>query len=105
MKKIIVLIAFMNMCSVMVRAQHNVLSVGAANALTIKTSTIFSADSLVLTPGSDFTMSSNAILETPVPALVPGSSITRVYYLNNPIVFTGTVEIYYQLSELNGNTE
>jgi hypothetical protein len=51
-------------------------------------------------------MSSNAILETPVPTPgYPVGSIDRVYYLNNPIVFTGTLQIYYRLSELNGNIE
>ncbi len=86
--------------------QHNVLSVGSAKTLTIKTGTLFSADSLVLTPGSNFTMASNAILETPVPSPgIPNGTIKRVYYLDNPITFTGTIEVYYQLSELNGNTE
>jgi hypothetical protein len=87
-------------------AQHNVFSVGSSKLLTIKGSTVFSADSLVLIPGSDFTMSSNAILETPVPTPgYPTGSIDRVYYLNSPISFTGTILIYYQVSELNGNNE
>jgi hypothetical protein len=87
-------------------AQHNVLSVGGSQALTIKTGTVFSADSLVLTPTGAFTMVSNAILETPVASPgFPNGTIKRVYYLNNPVTFTGTIQIYYQLSELNGNTE
>ena len=87
-------------------AQHNVLSVGNTIPMTIKSGTVFSADSLVLTPSSNFTLASNAILETPVavPGL-PTSSINRVYYLNSGITFSGTIQIYYQISELNGNAE
>ncbi|HMH33348.1 MAG TPA: T9SS type A sorting domain-containing protein [Puia sp.] len=92
--------------SSMVRAQHNVFSVGAASTLTILTGTIFSADSLVLIPSSNFTVASNALLETPVAVTGgPFNSINRVYYLNSPITFSGTIKIYYALSELNGNTE
>jgi hypothetical protein len=92
--------------SFMTRAQHNVLSVGAVQTLTITSGTMFSADSLVLLPTSNFTMASNAILETPVPVPgVPTSSINRVYYLNSPVTFTGLIQLYYQPSELNGNTE
>jgi hypothetical protein len=51
-------------------------------------------------------MASNTILETPVPVPgVPTNSINRVYYLNSPVTFTGLIQIYYQLSELNGNIE
>jgi hypothetical protein len=51
-------------------------------------------------------MASNAILETPVPVPgVPTGSIKRVYYLNSPVAITGLIQIYYQLSELNGNVE
>ena len=87
-------------------AQHNVLSVGAVQTLTVTSGTTFSADSLVLLPTSNFTMASNAILETPVPVPgVPTGSIDRVYYLNSPVAITGLIKIYYQLSELNGNVE
>jgi len=103
---IMVFLIFFLTRSPIARAQHNVLSVGATSALTITSGTIFSADSLVFTPTSDFTMASNSILETPV--AVPGAptnSITRVYYLGSPITFTGIIQLYYQLTELNGNTE
>ena len=87
-------------------AQHNVLSVGSTSSLTITSGTLFSADSLVLTPTGNFTMASNTILETPVPSPgYPNGTIDRVYYLNNPVTFTGDIQIYYRLSELNGNTE
>jgi hypothetical protein len=104
--KIIALFILSFTCSVTAWAQHNVFSAGSTQTLTITSGTIFSADSLVLIPTGNFTIASNALLETPVaePGL-PNNSITRVYYLNNPITFTGSVQIYYKLSELNGNTE
>src|ERR1700733_14543351 len=89
-------------CSFTTWAQHNVFSAGSTETLTITSGTIFSADSLVLIPSGNFTIASTTLLETPVavPGL-PNNSITRVYYLNKLITFTGTVQIYYKLSELN----
>jgi hypothetical protein len=87
-------------------AQKLILSVGNVTSLTIKTGTIFSADSLVLTPGADLTLSSNNIQVSPVAVnIAPHPSINRVYYLSSQILFTGTIQVYYQPSELNGNTE
>jgi hypothetical protein len=106
MKKNSILIFFSLAFFHTIHAQHNVFSAGATQTLTITNGTIFSADSLVLIPTGSFTIASNALLETPV--AVPGfptNSISRVYYLNNPVTFTGSILIYYQLSELNGNTE
>jgi hypothetical protein len=105
MKTIPLLVLFVTSQSA-VWAQHNVFSVGSTTSLTITSGTVFSADSLVLTPTSNFTMASKSLLETPVPSPgYPNGTIKRVYYLNSPVTFTGTVQIYYQLSELNGNTE
>ncbi len=88
------------------RAQRTIISVGAVSSLTIKSGTVFSADSLVLTPSADFTFASNTIQETATPVpLNPNPTINRVYYLNSPVNFTGTMDIYYQPSELNGNAE
>ena len=93
-------------CTSIVFGQHNVFSVGSTSSLTITSGTLFSADSLVLNPTSNFTMATNSLLETPVPSAgYPNGTIKRVYYLNSPVTFTGTMQIYYQLSELNGNTE
>jgi hypothetical protein len=87
-------------------AQKVILSVGNSTALTIKTGTTFSADSLVLVPGSDFTLGANMIQVSPVAvSLTPIPSINRVYYLSSPVSFTGAIQLYYQPSELNGNTE
>jgi hypothetical protein len=106
MKKNSIIIFFFLVFFHTIHAQHNVLSAGSAQTLTITNGTIFSADSLVLIPTGSFTIASNTILETPV--AVPGfptNSISRVYYLNNPVTFTGSILIYYKPSELNGNTE
>jgi hypothetical protein len=96
----------LSLTSFTTEAQQYIFSAGSAQTLTIATGTIFSADSLVLIPTGNFTIASNNLIVNaiPIPGL-PNNSITRVYYLNNPIVFTGSVEIYYKLSELNGNTE
>jgi len=92
--------------SVAAPAQNLILSVGNTTSLTITTGTIFSADSLVLIPGSNFTLSSNDIQMSHVPVSVGlNPSIDRVYYLSNPISFTGTIQLYYQPSELNGIPE
>jgi hypothetical protein len=88
------------------RAQTTVFSVGGSTAMTIKSGTIFSADSLVLTPGSDLTLSSNNVKVSGTAVSVsPAPSINRVYTLGSQINFTGTLQLYYQPSELNGNPE
>jgi hypothetical protein len=105
-KKSIPLFILSVTCSFAALAQHNVFSVGSTQTLTITNGTLFSADSLVLTPSTNFTIASNALLETPVAMLgTPTNSISRVYYLNNTVTFSGLINIYYKLSELNGNTE
>jgi hypothetical protein len=87
-------------------AQKQILSVGNTTALTIKSGTVFSADSLVLTPGTDLTLSANTVTVSPAAVnIAPNPSINRVYYLGSQISFTGTVQIYYEPAELNGNTE
>lgn len=92
-------------CSIAAGAQV-IFSVGSSSALTVKSGTIFSADSLVLTPSADWTMSSNnmQISHTAV-NLSPAPGINRVYSIASQINFTGTIQLYYQPSELNGNPE
>jgi hypothetical protein len=87
-------------------AQKQVLSVGNTTSLTIKAGTVFSADSLVLTPSADFTLSSNTIQESATAAgMPPAPGINRKYDFASQITFTGTIQLYYQPAELNGNTE
>ncbi len=87
-------------------AQKQVLFVGSTTVLTIKVGTAFSADSLVLIPGTDFTLASNTLQESATPVTIGSStSIDRQYNFSSQITFTGTIQLYYQLSELNGNNE
>ena len=87
-------------------AQKQVLFVGNSSTMTIKGSTIFSADSLVLTPSADFTLASNTFQESGTPVgFAPAAGINRQYNLGSQITFTGTVQLYYQPSELNGDAE
>ncbi len=106
LNKLFILSVVFLACSLLGRAQTTVISVGSTTAMTIKSGTLFSADSLALTPGADFTLVTNAIMETAVAVPTnPNPTINRVYYLNSPVSFDGTMQVYYQPSELNGNTE
>ncbi|HLZ85754.1 MAG TPA: hypothetical protein VKQ52_00885, partial [Puia sp.] len=89
------------------QAQTIVLSAGSTKTLTIKSGTVFSADSLVLTPSADVTLSGNTLTESPTPlAIAPNPSIKRVYTFSAQLVYSGTVQVYYNpATELNGNTE
>jgi hypothetical protein len=104
--KILLLFVLCVSCVFSGRTQTLVMSVGSSKTMTIKSGTVFGADSLVLTPSSDFTLTSTNITESPIAvAGTPTSSINRVYYLSNQVNFSGTLQIYYKTSELNGNIE
>jgi len=93
-------------CSLRGSAQQTIISAGSSSTLFIKAGTILGADSLVLTPSTNFTLSSNTLTVSPTAVtLVPAPSINRVYSLTSQINFTGTIQLYYQTSELNGNPE
>ena len=103
--RINILLAIAVTGSLATRAQTTVLSVGAT-AMTVKSGTIFSADSLVLTPSSDLTLSSNNVQVSHAAVNVaPAAGINRVYTLGSQISFTGTIQLYYLPSELNSNPE
>ncbi|RCR69747.1 hypothetical protein DUE52_10425 [Larkinella punicea] len=61
-------------------------------------------DGLTLQPQSDLTLTSTtiALSNTPV-AAAGGNSIGRVYSITPALSFSGTIGIYYQPGELNGN--
>jgi hypothetical protein len=100
-----ILLAIVLAGSLATQAQTTVLSVGATS-MTVKSGTIFSADSLVLTPSSNWTLSSNNVQVSHAAVNVaPAPSINRVYTLGSQTSFTGTIQLYYQPSELNGNPE
>jgi len=105
MKTIIFFLAVL-VCSLPGRSQQTIISAGSSPTLFIKAGTVVGADSLVLTPSSDFTFSSNTLTVSPTAvSLVPAPSISRVYSLTSQINFTGTIQLYYKPSELNGNPE
>jgi hypothetical protein len=93
--------------SLALRSQTTVLSVGGATALTIKSGTLFSADSLVLTPTADLTLSSNTLTRSATAVqIAPHPSIDRIYTFSSQLTYTGNIKIYYNpATELNGNTE
>ncbi len=75
------------------------------DALILIANTPASFDGLTLNSSSDLTVSNNvlSISTTAIPGSPP--SITRVYKFSSPITFEGTVGLFYQTSELNGNVE
>ena len=88
-------------------AQNTVFSVGTVTSMTVKASTLFSADSLVLTPGTDLVLSNNILTETATPVQMGSNgTIKRVFNFDNPVTYTGLLQLYYNpATELNGNTE
>lgn len=84
------------------------VGVGSTDVLFIASGTTFSADSLILIPSVDLTISSNSILKstTPVGSTPAGSySLSRVYNIGSPISFLGDLGLVYQDAELGSNTE
>jgi hypothetical protein len=80
------------------------LSAGT-NGFFIGANTQVAIDGLTLIPTADFLIDSRTltISTTAIPGAPP--SITRVYDFSSPVDFIGNVGLFYQLSELNGNTE
>jgi hypothetical protein len=88
--------------------QAQILSVSPGTDLVIRQGTIFFADSLILTPSADFTMSNVSLVRNSTvshPAL--NTYIARVYQFSTSTnTFNGTVQINYQDgAELNGLAE
>jgi hypothetical protein len=84
------------------------LHVASGTDLLIKSGTLFSVDSLVLTPATDFTISGpNAATRTnAVTAPFSGSAINRTFQFSNTVTsFSGTIGIYYRDEELNNVPE
>ena len=64
-----------------------------------------SIENLTLKPSADFSLNSQTI--TISPTAIPGTppSISRVYHFSTPINFAGVMGLFYQINELNGNSE
>lgn len=84
---------------------HAQLYTGSTTGMHIKSGTTVSADSLVLIPDADLTITGTllTVTDTPVTA-TGGASILMVQHLSNPLLFQGTVGLYYRDDQLNGNT-
>ncbi|MBD2757182.1 hypothetical protein [Spirosoma validum] len=79
------------------------LWVGSAG-IRIEPGATLTIDGLSLTPSTSLTIANNSIQKTTTP--VAGSpSINRLYQLDSPLLFTGSVGINYLTSELNGYAE
>jgi hypothetical protein len=95
-------------CLLLSLAGRAQLGIGTGEQLFIQNGTIFSVDSLVLIPGVNTTISTNALTHTytPAPGVIPSTnSIARVYKWATPITYTGSLGIIYSDAELAGNTE
>ena len=84
-----------------------ILSVAEGTNLSMKSGTIFSADSLILTPSADFILNGNSLSKN---ATLTNSnataSIAKAYkFTNTTSTYSGTVQIKYSIAELNGLNE
>jgi hypothetical protein len=82
------------------------LSVGS-EGISIAAGSTFSTEGVTLIPQGVFTLTNNTLQKSATPVNIGGSvnSIANVVYASSPLSFTGTVRLYYQESELNGNPE
>ncbi|MHA4741641.1 T9SS type A sorting domain-containing protein [Dyadobacter sp. MSC1_007] len=71
----------------------------------IAANTQVAIDGLTLIPTANFLIDSRTLTISPI--AIPGvpPSISRVYNFSTPVDFIGNVGLFYQTSELNGNTE
>lgn len=78
-----------------------------AGTLYLASGVVFTADSLVMIPSTNITITGNALTHTyvPVPGYTSGNSISRVYHWTSPITYSGEIGIIYSDAELAGNTE
>jgi len=104
MKKITLLIVVV---SSSLFAQTPLLSVSSGFSVTISSDSQLNVGGLNLAPSSDYTIT-ETVLSKSNTAAISGTeeSISRVYTLSSPQPnFSGAIEIRYEDSELNGNTE
>ena len=79
------------------------LSAGSSG-MTILGGTTVSIDGLTLTPANNLTVATNSIQRTNTP-LTGKPGINRLYQFSAPVLFSGTVGLFYLPSELNGYLE
>jgi hypothetical protein len=106
--KILITLLLLTGCALHSAIAQSGLHISSGTDLFIKMGTIFSADSLVLTPSVDFTISgSNALTRTPTATNAYGGTyVGRVFHFAaSSIPFSGTIGFYYRDAELNGLSE
>ncbi|MDN3654294.1 HYR domain-containing protein [Ferruginibacter paludis] len=84
-----------------------ILTVSPGTDMTIKPGTVFSADSLVLIPSADFTISNTTLNKSAIVThALPNPHIARVYQFDNTSKpFSGSIQINYLDAELKGIAE
>lgn len=78
----------------------------AGSTFVIKANTQIVVDSLTMLPSADLNLSGNELTISNIPIVSPsppGSSIARVALFTNPFSYQGTIGLYYDNAELNGN--
>lgn len=82
------------------------LSIGS-EGISVAAGSTFSAEGLTLIPQSVFQLSNNTLQKSSTPVHIGGTvnSIANVVSASSAFSFSGTIRLYYQDSELNGNTE
>lgn len=79
----------------------------AGSSFVVKANTTMVIDSVTFLPSSDLHLSGNELTISNSPVVnttPPGSSIARVAQFSNPISYQGSIGLYYDTAELNGNT-
>lgn len=77
-----------------------------AQGMTIQAYATVCIDSLILSPGSDITLTNNQLIRSNTNQPVnSGNTMDRVYSFASPITYTGTIGFKYSDAELAGNTE
>ena len=104
MKKITLLIVVV---SSSLFAQTPLLSVSSGFSITISSDSQLNVGGLNLAPSSDYTITETVLSKSNTAAFSgTEESISSVYALSTPQPnFSGTIEVRYEDSELNGNTE
>ena len=73
---------------------------------TVQSGAVFSYENLSLQPSADLTLTGNALQKSDMPLQGKSDpSITSVFRFATPLAFSGSVTLYYQPGQLNGNSE
>ena len=107
MKKIAVIVTCMLLAGISISLQAQIISVTSGTDFNIAANTVIAADSMDITPASDFTINGSSLVRSNV---VNNSTsfpyINRVYQFSQPTnAFNGALKVYYNNGELNGMPE